>query len=160
MQNIINHAELAATSLALKECQSHQDEYTTATNCRSSMHKISKHWHSPHQTEDDRHQPMLEAIAVGRAQPGRLTTVMKVTLHIGIHGNEMDGGLPMKRQRSAQKQISLTVMYHKHSPTISKTSFGCNRKPKSLSPAAHRANWNVSETCMINSTGTFVRNIS
>ena len=56
------------------------------------MQKISKQSHAPHHIKNGCHQPMPEAIValvVGRAQAGRLTRIMKVTSHIGIHGNEM-----------------------------------------------------------------------
>ena len=62
------------------------------TDCNISMQKMCKQSDSPHQTKDYCHQSMLEAIValvIGREQTGRLTRIMKVKSHIGIHGNEM-----------------------------------------------------------------------
>ncbi len=56
------------------------------------MQKIGMHLRSPSSTVDDCHRPLLEAIGhelLQRAQAGDETILLKVKLHIGIHGNEM-----------------------------------------------------------------------
>ena len=49
MLSTINAAELAAILVALRQCQSDQDE-CIATDSKISMQKISKQLHSPHHT--------------------------------------------------------------------------------------------------------------
>ena len=91
MLNTITRAELAAILVALRHCQGDRDEII-ATDSKCSMDKVVKHIRNPTLTENDCHQPMLQAIVqllVGRAKADLKTTLMKVKSHTGIKGNEM-----------------------------------------------------------------------